>query len=62
MTEAFHDEAVHQLKFHSSVINPAKQEFSVLYQKILIVVEGIGLFNSLRACRSQIAKGKSSQL
>lgn len=59
MTEAFHDEPVHQLKFHRSLINPANQELSVLYHKIIIVVEGIGLFNSLRACRSYIAKGNS---
>lgn len=57
MTEAFHDEPVHQLNFHSSLMNPAKQELSVLYQKICVIIEGLGLFNSLRACRSQIAKG-----
>ena len=57
MTEVFHDEPIHQLNFHSSLMNPAKQELSVLYQKILIVIEGLGLFNSLRACRSYIAKG-----
>lgn len=59
MTEAFHDEPVHHLKFHRSLANPANQELSILYQKIVIVVEGIGLFNSLRACRSYIAKGNS---
>lgn len=57
MTEAFHDEPVHHLKFHCSLVNPAKQELTVLYQKTLIIVEGIGLLNSLRACRSYIAKG-----
>lgn len=59
MTEAFHDEPVHHLKFHRSLANPANQELSILYQKIVIVVEGVGLFNSLRACRSYIAKGRA---
>lgn len=57
MTEVFHDEPVHHLKFHCSVVNPAKQELTVLYQKTLIIIEGLGLLNSLRACRSYIAKG-----
>lgn len=58
MTEAFHAEPVRQIKFHTSVKNHAQQELTVLYEKVLIIVEGIGLFNSLKACRSCLAKGE----
>lgn len=60
MTEAFHGEPVRQIKFHTSVKNHAQQELTVLYEKVFIVVEGLGLFNSLKASRNYLAKGKSS--
>ena len=58
MTEAFQDEPVQQLRFCSSSANTAQQEFLILYQKVVIVIESLGLFNSLRACRNFLAKGE----
>lgn len=56
MTQNFHDEPVQQLKFNPSSPN-STQEFCVLYSKVVITIEVLGLFNSLRALRSCLAKG-----
>ena len=57
MTQNFHDEPVQQLKFDSHSSDCAR-ELCILYSKIAVTVDVLGLFNALRACRSYLAKGK----
>lgn len=57
MVESFHDEPVQQIRYHSTV-NSSQQEVSILYSKVVIIVEAIGLLNTLRAFRNLLAKGR----
>ena len=56
MDQFFHDEPVQQLKFNCCANQPA-QELCILYQKVVVTVDALGLFNTLRAYRSYLAKG-----
>ena len=61
MVQLFHDEPVQQLKFKSSIASSPQQELCILYTKVIILVEAIGLFNCLRAYRNHLAKGKATK-
>ena len=59
MTQLFHDEPVQHLKLNCYSPNAA-HEFCVLYKKTVVTVEVLGLFNALRASRSNLAKGNTN--
>lgn len=38
------------------------EELSILYPAALVTIDGFSLFQSLRACRNQVARGKAAAL
>lgn len=44
----------------SFFISPQNEELSILYPAAIVTIDGFSLFQSLRACRNQVAKGSFS--
>lgn len=41
-----------------SFVHTQNEELSILYPAAIVTIDGFSLFQSLRACRNQVAKGK----
>lgn len=41
-----------------SFVPTQNEELSILYPAAIVTIDGFSLFQSLRACRNQVAKGK----
>ncbi|XP_073989801.1 rab3 GTPase activating protein isoform X1 [Rhodnius prolixus] len=63
LSEVFHDEEVISLKFQSYQASPNPQllpdqydELHITYKHLVCSVHGLALYNTLKACRNQLAK------
>lgn len=43
--------------FFLFLISTQNEELSILYPAAIVTIDGFSLFQSLRACRNQVAKG-----
>lgn len=67
LSQLLHEDPVLKLKGrtyemprHAGVAEQ-QEELTILYPTALVTVDGFSLFQSLRACRNQLAKGKQQQ-
>lgn len=44
----------------NDVFSPQHEELSILYPAALVTIDGFSLFQSLRACRNQVARGTAA--
>jgi hypothetical protein len=57
LSELLHNEPVTHLKCQSFEAQERSEELYVMYPSAVCVLAGLGLFQTLRACRSQLARG-----
>jgi len=64
ISQMFHDQQVHSLKCRSykpatsAMEHDQLEELFVLYDTVLVTMDGFGLFQTLRACRNHVARCK----
>ncbi|GAB6026106.1 Rab3 GTPase-activating protein non-catalytic subunit [Chamberlinius hualienensis] len=62
ISQKFHDEPVTIIKcrtydpFLGAALAEQNEEMSILYKKTIVTIDGFGLYQTLRACRNQVAR------
>ena len=63
LSQIFNEEPVTRIKCRTyepprhSTDAEKHEELTILYKKALVTIDGFSLFQSLRACRNQVARG-----